>query len=234
MPSRHAGPVDGFWQVWAYHHISPKVPEFLEQLRVGALSDWTPADDCLDDGGYYANEPRHRRGAGQRVLALQPWDSETEPAVLAASYLTPLDDFFVRNHAPVPTVSEKDAREWDVSFYRSENGASTKKLEAESSVEIAQLPLPILCALFPSATVTSVLQCAGNRAADNIAANPGAPNGFVGTPYEVIGVGMVGNAQWRGPRLCDVLPALFPEIREIMASGLSLDGFFVEFEGADG
>jgi hypothetical protein len=58
----------------------------------------------------------------------------------------------------------------------------------------------------------------------------------VGTINEVIGLGMVGNAQWRGPRLCELLPALFPEVQALVAKGdaTGLDGIFVQFEGADG
>ena len=53
-------------------------------------------------------------------------------------------------------------------------------------------------ARFGAATVTSVLQCAGNRASEDIAAT--GPSGFTGTVFETITQGMVGNARWTGAR----------------------------------
>lgn len=92
------------------------------------------------------------------------------------------------------------------------------------------LPLELLCGLFTPITVTSVVQCTGNRAKDSIVAHPTEPNGFVGTPLENIEAGMLGNAQWTGPRLADILTALFPTV----VRGSNLERWHVEFEGIDG
>ena len=72
---------------------------------------------------------------------------------------------------------------------------------------------------------------AGNRAAENITVNKAG--GFIGTPYELIDTGMTGNAQWSGPRLRDVLLAMYPELASIDTAGAEgFVGLHVEFEGA--
>ena len=41
------GDVGPFWDVWHWHHISPKVGAYLEKLRIGAL-DGAADDDAPD------------------------------------------------------------------------------------------------------------------------------------------------------------------------------------------
>jgi sulfite oxidase len=215
--------VDSFWQQWAYHHLSPKVVEALELLRIGALTDWTADDDCLDDGGQYTDEPHASRGMGQDVLFPQPFCSQSTPETLGSSYLTPNDDFYVRNHAPVPVTLPADLHEYELTFNRSPragNGPTTEVLRA---------PLEFICGLFPAVTVTSIVQCTGNRAAEAIAAHPDKESGFKETPFEDIGFGMLGNAQWSGARLSEVLSALYPGLATEDHTNLH-----VAFGGEDG
>ena len=46
---------------------------------------------------------------------------------------------------------------------------------------------------YESVNIVSIMQCAGNRAAEDIKAT--GKTGFVGTPFEFIEGGMVGNVQ---------------------------------------
>ena len=55
------GPIDGFWEQWSYHHVSPKVPLILEDLRIGRLSDNVISEQEPD---LYDSEPVDRRGPG--------------------------------------------------------------------------------------------------------------------------------------------------------------------------
>ena len=75
-------------------------------------------------------------------------------------YLTPAANLYVRNHAPVPPL-EADAHE--ITIVDNTRERSEKK-------EIT-LTLEDLGRHFPTTTITSVLQCTGNRAADDIANN---------------------------------------------------------------
>lgn len=69
---------------------------------------------------------------------------------------------------------------------------------------------------FPTFTVTAVLQCAGNRRTD--LQQVGKTNG---DPWDV---GAIGNAEWTGVRLADVLDAV---------GAPDASNLFVAFTGAD-
>jgi DMSO/TMAO reductase YedYZ molybdopterin-dependent catalytic subunit len=117
---------------------------------------------------------------GKRPMILQndwPEDLET-PLRYFDSYLTPVDAFFVRQHIPRPAI--------DPAAYRlAINGMVSKPL---------QLTLESLRRL-PQFTVTATLECTGNGRAFYSPRVPGIQWSR----------GAVGNAEWRGPRLSDVL-----------------------------
>ena len=176
------------------------------------------------------------QGEAQLTLIARPYCTETKPKELVESYLTPNEAHYTRNHAPVPVFAEEDVAEHEIEFTRGDE-------------EVLSCTLGGLNAVFGEVTVNSIVQCAGNRAADNIHVNEGS--GFVGSPFEVIRGGMVGNARWSGPRLADVLRELYPELARFAAAATplppplrphpaphspdaDLSGLHVRFEGADG
>jgi DMSO/TMAO reductase YedYZ molybdopterin-dependent catalytic subunit len=118
--------------------------------------------------------------AGKRPMILhndRPEDLET-PVEYFDSWLTPNDVFFVRQHIPRPQVN-RDA------FVLAVNGRVSKELH---------LTLPELRKL-PQHTVAATLECTGNG------------RGFYRP--RVPGIqwmrGAVGNAEWTGPRVSEVL-----------------------------
>ena len=70
----------------------------------------------------YSEEPYHRRTTGQNVLITQPYNSETKPEA-AWKLFTETDDFYVRNHSPVPAIGEEDLADYDISFTRCTSAA---------------------------------------------------------------------------------------------------------------
>ncbi len=113
-----------------------------------------------------------------------PYNAEPPRRALAASGITALDTFYVRNHGEVPQL---DHSAW--------------RLRIDGLVE-AELLLSLeeLRERFATRTVTATLQCAGNRREGLIAVRevPGE------APW---GPGATGNARWRGVALADVLRA---------------------------
>ena len=77
--------------------------------------------------------------------------------------------------------------------------------------------------------ITSVLQCAGNRASEDIKAT--GKTGFVGTPFENIQNGEVGNILWTGVSLKEVLKETFPN--ECDEEENETEKWHVVCEGAD-
>src|SRR5579871_1040722 len=136
--------------------------------------------------------------AGKRPLILhsdRPEDMET-PNHDLETWITPNDAFFVRQHLPRPTV--------DLQAYRlTVNGLVGKELSL-SLDDLRKLP---------QHKVPATLECTGNG------------RGFYRP--RVPGIqwmrGAVGNAEWSGPRLTDILKL----------AGAKMDAAFCEFNGAD-
>ena len=137
--------------------------------------------------------------AGKRPMILhndRPEDLET-PVRYFDSWITPVDAFFVRQHIPRPAPIDPAAHRVALT------GMVAKPVEL-SVADLQKLP---------QFTVPATLECTGNG------------RGFY-TP-KVPGIqwlrGAVGNAEWTGPRLSDVLKL----------AGADTKAPFVEIDGAD-
>lgn len=222
------GPVDTLWAYWHFHHVSTKVEGYLNQYRIGSLSDWQ-GDDVegvdmyeADPGGADNNTPLLRSSA-QIALFDRPWSSETAVSALEATYHTANDAVYVRNHAPVPSIKLLDHR---VTF-------STGSYADDALSDVASFSLAELENTYGTKQITSVLQCSGNRAAENMCAN--GPSGFSGVNYENMKCGMVANVQWGGISLAAVMKGVYPGLQ--LSPGEETEGpdaRYVEFHGADG
>ena len=136
---------------------------------------------------------------GKRPMILhndRPEDLET-PVRDFDSWITPVDCFFVRQHIPRPPRIDPEAHRITISGMVSKPG------------EISLADLRKL----PQYTVPATLECTGNG------------RGFYSP--KVPGIqwtrGAVGNAEWRGPRLSDVLKMV----------GMNTSATWLEFDGAD-
>ena len=134
------------------------------------------------------------------IRSEKPFNAETKPSLLVSSFLTPNEKFYVRNHMHVPVVNLNEFQ-----------------LQLSSPSSTFSLSYDELKDKFPSHTVTSVVQCAGNR---RQAMNNDLQGSVQGTPWYV---GAIGNARWTGVRLRDVLESF----------GLDKDGKHVQFFGLD-
>jgi DMSO/TMAO reductase YedYZ molybdopterin-dependent catalytic subunit len=135
---------------------------------------------------------------GKRPMILhndRPEDLET-PLEYFTQWLTPNDVFFVRQHLPRPEVRESD--------FRLSVGGRTSRAIQLSVAGLRKLP---------QNTVPAVLECTGNG------------RGFYRPRVPGIqwGRGAVGNAEWKGPRLLDVLKL----------AGADLEASYVTANGAD-
>lgn len=113
-----------------------------------------------------------------------PLNAEPRPNRLAASFITPESDFYVRCHGTIPKLAADGYR---------------LRIDGEGVTTPLTLSLDELRSRFPLRTVTAVMQCAGNRRADLIKVKH-----VSGDPW---GPGAIGNAEWAGVALADVLRA---------------------------
>lgn len=147
--------------------------------------------------GVQGDEPGHA-AEPLTVRVARPFDAEA-PVREFASWLTPNERFFVRSHFGPPAAESVQADTWRL---------TVKGLVKDGlSLGLKELRQ------FEEVTLTAVLQCSGNGRAHY---RPKAP----GVQWER---GAVGNAQWTGVRLRDLL----------QRAGVKPQGLHVQFQGAD-
>ena len=185
------GAVDPYWEVFAQHKTE-QVWEMIEEYRIGniALADRNTTSTGSKEGPY-AKDPI--RSPILKVNTKEPFNAETPPLLLPEEFITPNDLFFVRNHLPVPEV---------------DSGTYTLEVTGKGMVPI-KLTLQDLKTKFPQHTVTAAIQCAGNRRKE------------LNSIKKVRGIswtgGAIGNAEWTGVKLRDVL--LYAGLPEEAGSG---------------
>ena len=139
-------------------------------------------------------------GAAKELIARQetPWNAEPSLDRLPGSWITPLRHFYVRSHGAVPAI--------DPATYRLSVGG------------LVERPLSLSLAELKSAeqgASPATLQCAGNRRSE------------ISRIKTVGGVqwdaGAIGNAEWRGARLAELLKR----------AGVKSGAKVVWFEGLD-
>lgn len=132
------------------------------------------------------------------VRVMRPYDAET-PVQEFTSYLTPIHRLFVRSHFGPPPIEMITEPHW--------------KLHVGGAGERSQFFSLKALREFEPVTITAVLQCSGNGRAFY---RPKVP----GVQWER---GAIGNVQWTGVRLRDVLAAV----------GVRDGAKHVQFQGAD-
>ena len=128
-----------------------------------------------------------------------PFNGEPPLNKLVENWITPVNSFFVRSHGNVPEIELKD-------LTLTIDGMVEKPLT---------FTLAELTERFPKATTTATLTCAGNRRSEFAAIKK-----VGGVQWDA---GAIGNAEWRGIRLADVLKFV----------GVKAEARHVWFEGRD-
>jgi sulfite oxidase len=209
------GDVGPFWSIYAVHS-SKFVLEVLEGLRIGNLDAQDAAAQAAataaaagSDGGPFAHEPA--RLPCLEVRADRPFNAETPSSVLGDSFVTPAELFYVRNHLPVPKAVGAEEH--------------TVTIEGEGIGKPLELSAKALRERFPQVTVTAALQCGGNRRREMSAVRK-----VHGLDWDRAAIG---NAEWSGPRLCDVLAAAGLDERVAELAEDEAQGMHLQFEGSD-
>ena len=117
------------------------------------------------------------------VHSQHPYNAEPSPPLLRASFVTPLNRFYVRSHGHIPVID-----------------AGSHRLRLTGRVKhTLDLSMDELRERFSTRNVAATLQCAGNRRADMQRVRP-----VSGDPWAT---GAIGNAEWTGVSLAEVLHA---------------------------
>ncbi|CAF3522276.1 unnamed protein product [Rotaria socialis] len=195
--------LESCWKIFTIHQID-HVYETLEQYRIGNLpkgereANEKHQETVLD---LFQYDPE-RVNANETffIRSQRPFNAETKPNLLVSSFLTSVENFYVRNHMHVPVVNINEF-----------------KLEIRNEKSSRSLSYDDLVDKYKSHTITSAVQCAGNRRA---AMNNEHQGAALGTQWYV---GAIGNARWTGVKLRDLLESF----------GLDKEGEHVQFWGLD-
>ena len=172
------GDIAPFWNLYGVHKQN-EIYEILEGLRIGNITEEPPKRQ-VDSSDPYAKDPvRH---PALIPSSERPYNAEPPVSMLMQDFITPNELFFVRNHLPVPNV--------DVQNFNLELGIEGKD-------KANKLNLTTLKRRFPKKTVTTTIQCAGNRRSDmnKIKVVKGLDWGHAA----------ISTAEWSGATLNDVL-----------------------------
>ena len=195
------GSVEPFWNLYAVHKHA-HVLDILEKYRIGNLKeDEVHLSTANMDTNPYASDPR--RHVILKPTSKTPFNAEPPPSILVENLYTPNDFFYVRNHLPVPEVDMKE-------FELEVEGLGFN----EKSFTLEDLKK------FPEVTITSAVQCGGNRRSEMVDVKP-----VKGLSW---GAAAISNATWTGVRLRDVLKASGfdennPDAKHVQFEGLDLD-----------
>lgn len=202
------GDVESFWQTYKVHQ-AVEVQNLLETYKIGRLKDVRHQSVTLSNqvDSPYACDPI--RSEVLQVLTKEPFNAQTPPQVLIEKRYTNDEIFFVRNHLPVPEIDLED--------YKLSVCIGTDR-DPDGLKVMAELTLDDL-KQFPITTVESVVQCSGNRRKDLKAIKE-----IKGLDWSV---GAIGNAQWTGVKLVDLLTGLgiqpSSEVKHVQVEGLDCD-----------
>lgn len=134
------------------------------------------------------------------VQQREPFNAELPPEQLIATDVTANEWFFVRNHAPIPSV--------DPHSYRLSVDGLVERPMRLTLEELRRLP---------QHTLAATLACAGNRRQDFLGVKPVLDE----VPW---GAQAISNAVWTGARLADVLRAAGARPTAAHVAFLGLDG----------
>lgn len=127
-------------------------------------------------------DPAHSK-SDMIVRSEIPYNAEPPLSRLRASFRTERLDFYVRSHGNIPTLDASEHRLRVVGRVKTPLNITMEDLQTR----------------FPERSITAVMQCAGNRRADMQPVRPTS-----GDPWAP---GAIGNAEWTGVALADVLKA---------------------------
>ena len=175
------GSVDPYWNIFSIHK-KPEVYDILEQFLIGhvdpqdLVGGQVPVNNIEDP---YSQDPNR----DQRLIVLteKPMNAES-PTSLLSTFITPINIFYVRNHFWVPQLVEREHK---------------LVIELDDGEE-KEYTMSDLRENFKQHKITATLQCSGNRRS-HMTQSSRPTNGLQWS------AGAIGNAEWVGPRLRDVL-----------------------------
>tara|TARA_B110000483_G_C18144279_1_gene522755 strand:+ start:55 stop:1512 length:1458 start_codon:yes stop_codon:yes gene_type:complete len=162
---------------WNYYkqHQKQEVYDILESMKIGEIKDYNPMK-FKDLKDAYLEDPV--RNPNLKIHSIKPFNAETPKEEIHINPLTSTENWYVRNHNPVPIIKPE---EYQLSFIY-DNKKPIKNFTLE---ELKKMP---------SKKVITTIQCGGNRRGE-----------FEKTSGTQWGIGAISTAEWEGVPLCNIL-----------------------------
>ena len=190
------GDLEVYWRAYTQHNRGHIVDYVMKPYKIGECSEETQkeitASTYYNAKEVYGNDPPPYPDL--LINTRHPLNCEGRLSDRTDSFITPIGKHFVRNHNAVPDI---DPEEYTLTV----NGEGV----AETVFSLRDLKTK-----FKKVSVTTVIQCNGNRREDFHYIDGKTP--AFGPPHWVAGA--IGNVTWSGVRLRDLL----------RAAGMDVDG----------
>lgn len=175
--------INPYWNTYRQHYTQ-EVEDILQKYHIGYIDDTDKnIYDNLIYHNPYSNDPI--RCSELRVQKQEPFNSQPTLSKLRESYITPISHWFIRNHHPVPDISND---EYELLL-------TGKYINEPITFSLKQLKD------LPSKTIINTIQCAGNRRQDFVKDED--------TEGKVFGLhwdgGAISNGKFKGVLLRDLL-----------------------------
>jgi sulfite oxidase len=199
------------------------VLKLLESYRIGTLHP----DDRVreEDVPKFESSAKNMHSKNLKVLQNSPFIAETQSKTLVSSFVTPNSEFFIRAHQATPTVSDPSKYKIKLlNITESAKKASGSSDQDEEEEPVLKLTINDLKSKFSPHKVMTAMSCAGNR-------RLGMKEHSADVQGNMWYVGAIGNAQYTGVLLIDLLKAMGLKPEELQGKHLIAESLDVDVQG---
>ena len=180
--------VEPYWDKYRVHYNDNVLKTILYPMKIGTIKDYDK-NKYAPKSQLYINEPHRHNLYNLNYHSLHPCNAECDTKNLRNNWITPIENWYIRNHAHVPNIDKNN--------YKLHIDISQNKTNGFFSYSNYDLKYNYLKSL-KKQDLFVTLQCGGNRRGElNII------DKTLGTPWNN---GAISNGKFTGIFLRDILP----------------------------
>ena len=207
------GPLEPHWNIYKQHD-NKNVLDILDEYYIGDLivsNESINVKESVDEkiidnkslDNPYNNEPI--RPNSINVLKKEPFNGQPDLKNLRKNYITPVENWYIRNHHPTPDINKDDY------YLTISTPFKSYKLDFKKILD------------YPEVSIVNTIQCAGNRRKE-----------FNDNCDKVMGLnwngGAIGNSKFTGVYLRDIVKNHIDDIKNYINEDMNI---FVQLIGND-
>ena len=190
--------VDQYWVQYKQHLKPEVIDKILKPMKIGTIKDYdknkhdTINDDTIN-ADKYINEPI--RSTNLDFHSFKPCNAEVNPKILISNYITPNNQWYIRNHSNVPNIDINNYKlNIDITKNYNDNIFTNLLFTNNYNYNLNLNKIKLM----NSHSVITTLQCGGNRRKEL-----NNHSKTLGTSW---GIGAISTAKFTGVLLKDLLP----------------------------